>query len=161
MPNDQELIYWDACIFLAYVNGEAERLQVIDAILAEIENNDKQKIITSIISVVEVAHSASEKNLNTLNPEIEEKIDLLWEDRTIIEMVEFHLEIAQLARQFKRKALKEGFSLSVLDAIHLASAAWVGVKEFHTFDEKLYKFESLAGFRICAPYIQQPRLPNM
>ena len=45
-----------------------------------------------------------------------------------------------------------------MDAIHLATAKWLGVDEFHTYDTGLHKYAANLGFKIIEPYTPQPRL---
>ncbi len=92
------LFYWDANVFIYYLNGDLERLPTLDAILDGVSKSKKDKIVTSIFSKVEVAWVASEKNHRSLSKEEESKIDALWNDSSIIELVDFSDEIAHLAR---------------------------------------------------------------
>ena len=47
MPKDPKLIYWDSCVFLSYINGDVERLGIIDALLLEVsESKGERKIVT-------------------------------------------------------------------------------------------------------------------
>ncbi len=55
-----ERVYWDACVFLSYINGEQERLPVIDALLEE-SRSGKIEIITSTVSLAEVAFAEEER----------------------------------------------------------------------------------------------------
>jgi len=69
------LFYWDANVFIYYLNGNPERLPKLDAILDAISRNKKDKIVTSIFSKVEVAWVASEKNNRSLSQDEESKYD--------------------------------------------------------------------------------------
>ena len=46
-----------------------------------------------------------------------------------------------------------------MDAIHLATARRLGVQEFHTYDEKLLKYQGDLGFPIREPIAAAPELP--
>jgi predicted nucleic acid-binding protein len=65
--------------------------------------------------------------------------------------------IARSARKLVRSAIMAGYSLSGADAVHLASATFVGVREFVTYDN-LNKLSTMAGLSILAPYVTNPRL---
>jgi len=54
-------------------------------------------------------------------------------------------EIAVLARQMLREALRRGWKLKPLDSVHLATAKWGGAREFHTYDADLFKYEEVIG----------------
>jgi predicted nucleic acid-binding protein len=160
MPNDKPPLYWDSSVFLAYVNGEQARLPVIDSLLDEIERDENRRIFTSTVSRVEVAFAAFEARSATLDARTLADIDALWDDRSVVEVVELNDEIALGARSLMREAIARGWSLKPMDAIHLATANWLQAAEFHTYDSLLQKFEDLVGFRVCEPYALQGRLPN-
>ena len=159
MPGNPQLIYWDSCVFLTYINADPTRIDVLDVILHEIRvSNGAKKIVTSIIAKVEVAGSGMEGTTNRLSLDIEQKIDALWNDDSVIGLIELHDAIAMRARELMRKARAQAWSLKPPDAIHLASAQWLGVEEFQTYDERLYKYSTLVGCTICEPYTSQPTL---
>ena len=45
MP-DGRLYYWDANVFLYYLNGDSEKLPTLDGILECVSKNNKDKIVT-------------------------------------------------------------------------------------------------------------------
>ncbi len=52
---ETHFIYWDANVFLSYINNLPDRMPVLDAILEEIESSKNDRIVTSVLSKVEVA----------------------------------------------------------------------------------------------------------
>jgi predicted nucleic acid-binding protein len=153
------LFYWDANVFIHYLNGDLERLPTLDAILDAVSKSKKDKIVTSIFSKVEVAWVASEKNHRSLRQDEESKIDALWNDSSIIELVDFNDEIAHMARDLLRRAMAKNWDgLKPNDAIHLATAEWVGAVEMHTYDTRLFKFSELIRIEIKLPVAAQPTL---
>ena len=38
------------------------------------------------------------------------------------------------------------------------TARQMNAVEFHTYDDRLFKYEGMAGLRICEPYTDKPRL---
>jgi len=60
MPGDKLRSYWDACLFLAWINNEPERAAVVDSLLTSARLGEIE-IVTSVISVTEVALAATEK----------------------------------------------------------------------------------------------------
>ena len=162
MPENKTAIYWDANTFLSYVNEHPDRMPTLEALLESSAGSDI-KIYTSALSQVEVAFAAAEQKRRLLDPQEEQKIDRLWSDPDAIEVVEFHSAIGQQGRALMRDAITRGWSLKPLDAVHLATAEWLSsagfrVAEFHTYDRGLDKYGPLVGFRICEPYIGQPRM---
>ena len=161
MPDPPQNLYWDSCVFLAYVNEEPDRVGVVTDLL-ESSSNDEIKIFTSDLSRVEVAFSTSEQNKQSLDAQTEARIDNLWDDY-VVTMVDFHIGIAGQARSLMRHAIENGWQMKPYDAVHLATAQWLSengirIDEFHTFDDRLDKFAPAAGFEVLRPYTQNPRL---
>ena len=157
MP-DNSLLYWDANIFLSYINNEADKIPTIEAILDNVSQNNKSKIVTSVLSKVEVAWAATEKNNRALDADQESRIDALWNDSSVVELVDFNDEITHIARSLLRRAMARGWKLKTNDAIHLATAEWVGASEMNTYDDRLFKYYELIGLNVKAPIAEQPKL---
>lgn len=160
--NPKYYLYWDACIFIAHLNKEPERFETIEALWDEIVKKEGQ-VVTSAISIVEVARAQQEKDTQLLDPAIETKLDAMWRDPLILTVdVTSHLLFA--ARKMMRDDLLRGGALKPLDAIHLATAAWINrnaptrIDEFHTYDPDLKRFALDIGINIIEPTVQQPRL---
>ncbi len=164
MPDTGQVIYWDANVFLSYVNEITDRMPVLDALLEiAADSRGATTLYTSELSRVEVAFASSEQKQRSLDEEIEQRIDSLWTDSGAVVLVEFHSGIAQTARTLMRHAITHGWSLKPYDAVHLATAEWLStvgitVDEFHTYDKELVKYGSIVGFRITEPYTPQPRM---
>ena len=154
-----QYIYWDANVFISYLNNDKDRIPVLEAILEAVESSKTDRIVTSVISKVEVAWVAQEKLNRILTVDEEKRIDEMWENDQIFEMVEFNNEIALTARKIIREGLSQGWKLRTNDAIHLASAHWVGAVELQTYDLKDFeKFSLLIGLSIKEPHTIQPKL---
>ena len=156
---EHRFIYWDANVFLSYLNNDKERIPTLEAILEAVESSKIDRIVTSVISKVEVAWVAQEKTNRILTIDEEKRIDEMWENAEIFEMVDFNNDIALKARTLMREGLLHGWKLRTNDAIHLASAQWVGAIELQTYDLKDFqKFSALVGMDIREPHTIQPRL---
>ncbi|MEX2237470.1 MAG: type II toxin-antitoxin system VapC family toxin [Dehalococcoidia bacterium] len=152
MPSNARSIYWDACVFLSYINGIPARLPTIDNLLKDSADPDSPlEIITSVLSIAEVAWAQIEKDKKALDQAAEQRIKDLWNDRAAIRLAEFHELVALDAAALMRGAIVKGWSLKAPDAIHLATAQRIGVLEFHTYDDKLDKYDSDVGIKICRP----------
>ncbi len=160
MPNEPRILYWDSNVFLDYVNANPRNVHTIEPLLEEVQRSDNDIIVTSVIAKVEVAFAAYEKNQKVLDPDVEARIDAMWEDSSVIELIEFSDEIALMARSLMRETIQRGWGrLTTNDAIHLASAQWMqSVTEFHTYERCLDKYGPLIGCEICEPYVLQPKL---
>ncbi len=94
MPTDAARVYWDACVVLSYINADSERLPVLGELLAEARRG-KVRIVTSTLSVVEVAFAAEEQRRQAPDPVTEAQIDALWTPGSVITLAEFHFGIAR------------------------------------------------------------------
>lgn len=163
MPNNPKAIYWDACVFLSYVNDMPERMPTLESLLeSAAASNGAAKLYTSTLSHAEVAFSSSEQKQKRLTPEVEERINALWAAPGIVS-VEPTEDIARAARSLIRQSMPQGQSLKPLDAIHLATAQWLSsegfnLDEFHTYDKRLFGYASLIDVPIHEPRVAQPRL---
>jgi predicted nucleic acid-binding protein len=101
------------------------------------------QIITSVLSITEVAFAKIEQDQKVLDPETERKIGLMWKAGSPIKIVEFYELIALKAQKLIRAAIVKGWQLKPADAIHLATADQLKVKDFHTYDDKLDKYSEL------------------
>jgi predicted nucleic acid-binding protein len=162
MPNNNDGFYWDSCVFLAYLNGEEGRDSTILNSFTEIIQR-KQKIYTSTIAIVEAAHKDEEKIKNKLNKESKQLLEKFWNNKSLI-LVEVNPIIARNARDMIREGLPKGFSLSAKDAVHIATANFLNtylnhsILEFHTYDQKLKKYQDILHIPIKEPYCQQFQL---
>ena len=157
MPTDTARVYWDACVFLAYINGEEERLPAIDEVLT-LARTKKLAVVTSTVSIVEVACAAQEQQGHVLDAEADNAISNLWVPGSPIVLVDFYGLIANAARSLMRQAVERGWQLKPMDAIHLATANHAAAVEFHTYDDKLFKYKELTTFLISEPQVAQLQL---
>lgn len=116
--------------------------------------------ITSVLSITEVAYATIERDNALLDVATEAQISKLWEAGSPIKLVEIYELIALKAQQLMRRAITYKWSLKPPDAIHLATADQLGVKEFHTYDEGLDKYSDLTEtkFPIIRPISATPLL---
>ena len=157
MP-EPRFLYWDTDVFLSYLNEHPDRISTLQAILDNISEDKQSLIVTSTISKVEVAWVAHEKFNRVLNPNEESQIDALWNDSSVVDFVEFHDDIAIIARDIMRTGMIKGWKLRTNDAIHLASAQWVQCYEINTYDDKWSKYSEVVGIDIKEPSVIQPSL---
>lgn len=143
--------YWDACVFLAWVNKEPGRVGVIDALL-DSASDGAVVIVTSVISITEVAVAAPERASSVLSAAELARIDKLWTPPSPVRLAECHALIAADARDLMRKTVGDGWKLRPPDAIHLSTAVRLGCQEFLTYDSKLFKFDSIIGMPVKEPF---------
>lgn len=116
MSNNNEplRVYWDACVFLSYLQAQPDRIAILDDIWREVGDTNG-KIISSVLSMVEVSY-ANGKEIGDL--------DALWAN-PCVEVVELNPVTARRARTILNQSLSDNRKLKVADCIHLATAEWV------------------------------------
>lgn len=158
MPNELPRIYFDACVFLAYVSDEAGRAPVIELIFEQSEAG-KLDIVTSTASIAEVTHVLGEQEADKLDPDIEGKLDDMFNDAKTVVLAEFSSLVARDARTLIRESLVSAVNtLKPMDAIHLATAQRLRVQEFCTYDKKLLRHNGRFSFPIREPFAAQHKL---
>lgn len=151
--------YVDSCVFLAYFNNQPGRADILEQLFDEITRDNERKLVTSVLSIVEVANVAYEKERQKLDPDFEQKLEIFWSNTTLVEFVDIYEAVARSARTLMRRGIPLGYSLRGADALHLASAQAVEVSEFLTYDDKLKRYSEWMKFEIVEPSVHQPRLP--
>jgi predicted nucleic acid-binding protein len=132
MADEIPLYYWDACLFLDFINKRDPVWPLLEALLTRSKNREGMRIVTSTISITEVAMGgAHQLNKWEIAPEIEARIDGLWDIRGPVALVEFDRSIAFRARDIMRRTQGK---IKGMDAIHVASAISVEAEELNTYD---------------------------
>lgn len=159
MPGKTRRVYWDANLFLSYINGYADRLPTLEALIVTLRKTDDLVAVTSTLSITEVAFGQDEQGIENLDPAVLTRIDEMWDDVSLVTLIDVFPTIAYNARMLMRGAKARGWSLKAPDAIHFATAQLVAVEEFLTYDARLYRFEPYVGFPVREPYSPQLALP--
>lgn len=142
MPVRRPCFYWDSCIFIDYVQRNPDWIGILEDIVEESRNKDIL-IVTSTVTIAEVAFAESERPPGTLDPAKLAALNAMWDDRDIVLTIEFHRGIAEAARDIVRYGRHSGLKLRSIDAIHLATAKNFGVAAFHTTDRDLRKWNDI------------------
>jgi predicted nucleic acid-binding protein len=149
----QKLYYWDACIYLAWLQNEIVHGQThLDAIkqVATANDNRQNIIISSTLVFTEVLAA----KIGTENEQIFRKS---FRSQNHI-AYDVDPPIAIKAMEFRQNLQTIGKSLRTPDAIHLATALIQKADEVWTFDDKLLalnKDSKVEGLVICKPYTPQ------
>lgn len=158
MPEAPRL-YWDANVFLSYVDGDPDRLAQIDAILREAERGNAE-IVTSTASITEVAFGSAEMDRRALDPDIQAAIEGLWLPSSPFKLTEVSVLVVEGARTIMRNAVAAGTKVpKPMDTIHLSTAQRLDVDEFQSYDEPLRKIAMRAGLSTAEPNSSSPLLP--
>jgi predicted nucleic acid-binding protein len=151
-----EYIYCDSSVFLAYLNAEIGRIENVEPLFEHIRQDQNQLIITSVLSIVEVSRASREKMMKiSRNPQqvnaILQEIDTLWQEKSLLKLIDISESVAYQAREFTRKGEALGYRLKNIDALHLASAKIIEAKEFLTYDGDFTKMAEITGLTIKFP----------
>ncbi len=170
----RRLIYWDACIFFAWIKQETcWPPEVTKGIEQTIEQAYAKQliIVTSVVTLTEVLQSNMKADDKERYRNIfkHPNLQLMDVDRRVAEKAAFIRE-AHDSRAFdKTGKFVSGSIMSLGDSFHLATAAHHAVSEFHTLDgsgRRKRKFDLLAlngnvagsPLTITAPrYIEPPK----
>ena len=158
MPEASGLIYWDSCIFLDYIDGSPQWMPILDSLLDRASRIGDIVIVTSTLSIVEVAFAKAERDGSILDDTVVAAIDALWADRSAVQLVEFDQRIAREARRILRGSIEIGRGLKPMDAIHLATASLMNVADCHTTDDRLQAWSNDLGFPVRDPWTETPTL---
>lgn len=158
MAKARTLIYADSCVFTAYFNDEPGRASVCDSVFSEIVKSSTHRLVTSVHSLVEVAYLQAERKNRQLQPKALEKIDLLWANSALLEIVEYSEHIARQARELMRLGIASNRSLKPSDAIHLATAKFVNAERLFTYDTQLSSYSAWTGVPSSEPVPVQHRM---
>jgi predicted nucleic acid-binding protein len=135
--------YLDSSVYIAAINGEADRADIVKQILAAADRSEIQ-IVASTFVAAEVIKMKGETE--TRSSASEAKIDaILRSDK--IRWVELDLLLATDSRKIARD-----YSLKPPDAIHLASAIRGKADVLLRYDDRFTADGKLVGLEVCEPY---------
>lgn len=151
------LQYWDANLFLYRLNRDVQYAPAIDH-LYTLALSGEHPIVTSEISIVEVAFTARER----LNPDfrggaLAEISELLFA-ASIVRMVPIDTALLQEARELVRRAAfaRSQGGLQAADAIHLAAAVRANASVFFTEDDRLLRAPRVIDIPMQMPSVAWP-----
>lgn len=163
MKAAKRLIYWDTCIFLAWLKNEPNERGIVEGMeeTARDVDNNKIHLVTSVVTITEVLQGR-------LTP-VQSKLFQAFFGRKNVHRVNLDIRIATLSHEIRDYYDQQGTVLSTPDSQHLATAIINNVDEFHTLDgagkKKKGKLIPLSGniagkynLRICEPYSKQGNL---
>jgi predicted nucleic acid-binding protein len=146
-------VYWDSCVWLSLIKGDAERAEHCAHVI-EMARAGEFEVWTSSLTLAEVYKRKCDGDNVTLEEDKDANFESYIEQEFLREVQVDH-DVGSLARRLLRKypAIKKP-----ADAVHLASALLNNCDEFHTYDgENLLgldgKLQKLDGslLKICHP----------
>lgn len=161
MHKADRLVYLDSNVIIAFLGQEPERYAtIVDFFEETIASKGATQILTSVIALAEVSFLTEERDPKSFQPDTARIIEDFWRDESLLSIVELNQEIAIAAQRVQRLARSEARKpMKPMDALHLATAKWVGAHEFFTYNRKDFqKFDTWAQLKVLEPYVNQPRL---
>lgn len=143
---DIRKIYWDSDCFLSWFKKEADKADKCKGTILNAEKGNI-KLVTSAITLTEVIKL---KHKEAIAREHETKIVEFFQHNYII----FNNADRMICENARELIWNNG--LNPKDSIHVATALFLKLTEFHTFDEQLIKLDNTLGnplLRISEPNI--------
>jgi len=142
--------YWDSSVFLAWIKGEAGRVEVCEEIVAYARNNECD-IFTSAITLAEVLRPRHKGPIQVTETE-EAKIVGFFQN-PYIKIIDFSAPLGAQSR-----LLQWRYGLHVRDAIHVASGIAAKVDVIESYDPDFFKVKpsEVPG---CPPLREPKRKP--
>lgn len=143
MPGSRLICYWDTCVFIAWLKAENEvpgKLNGIQEYLARFRRRDCS-LMTSVLTLTEMCEAELPAGTSSLLDEAMQ--------RPNFSRISVDVRVARLARELRdhyllRPAEYDGMTITVPDAIHLATAIIYRADVFHTYDSRnREKYKSL------------------
>lgn len=127
------LVYWDTCVFLSWLKAEVRpvgEMEGVRELVAKIHTNEIN-MITSVLTRAEILRS-------TLSDKAKELLDGVMKRRNVEEEgTDFKIwNIAHDLRDFYQNVNDGLPTLTLADAVHLATAIHFKADVFYTFDKK-------------------------
>jgi predicted nucleic acid-binding protein len=136
MNGRREFIYWDTCIWLAWIGNENRKPGEMEGIQEDVRRFDAREItiVTSALTWAEMF-----KAEEAFGVRAKQRLTRFF-NRPDVVKVAADLPVTRLAAEirafYQAQQLKDGLpTIALGDAIHLSSAILYRVRAFHTFDE--------------------------
>lgn len=151
------LQYWDANLFLYRINRDAQHSYILDS-LYRLAESGEHPIVTSELSIVEVAFAERERLDPAIRDGVLAEIDALLHSSPAVELIPIDADLLGEARELVRRAAfarGEG-GLQAADAIHLAAAARANASVFFTWDSRLLRAPKVIEVPLQEPSVDWP-----
>ena len=162
MPGRRPRVYWDANCFLHLINRDPRWFPTLEILLEEAAIHRTTEIVTSVLSVSEVAFAAIEKHQRAFDEKKEAEIEAFWIGNKGIILGDYSVLIAREARRLRREEMVQGWkSVKLPDLIHLATAVRMGAERIYTTEPRLHHYSTLIGIPVGVPFTAKQRLPGL
>ena len=127
-PRNKMVIYWDTCVFLAWIKNEIRNPGEMDGVVEIVRSVWREEVvlITSTLTRAEILYSKVDKSA------IEKYSNLMRRPNVLA--LDLDVPISELTSEIRDFYIATDFELLTPDAIHLATAIQYNADEFQTFD---------------------------
>ena len=160
MTNSPRRAYLDANVLIAYLANEPSRGPVVASLLEDAERGSIE-LLTSVLTVTEVAFVASDHASGDDPSAEEDNIAKLWVPESPVKLTDVSMRVAERARDIVRTARRsEMKGVKPPDAIHLASAEVHGCQHFFTYEGEATReqWAHWVALAVDEPYTHNPQL---
>ena len=128
MGKQKQKIYWDNCIFIAWIHDEPLDVSIMAGIEDVVKQVDNKEItlMTSVVTRTELLESK-------MNSAAKKKCDDLFNRRNVV-MINLDRRISDLSHEIRSYYDRKGVILGTADCQHVATAILYEADEFHTLD---------------------------
>lgn len=159
MSSSPQRVYFDANVFIAYLANEARRAPVVASLLED-AGRGRVELLTSVLSVTEVAFVASDHASGDSDADADE-IAKLWIAESPIKLTDVSMRIAERAREIVRVSRRSSMKgVKPPDAIHLATAEMHSCDRFFTYEAATTRAQwgHWVALDIDEPFTDNPQL---
>ena len=160
MTNSPRRAYLDANVLIAYLANEPGRGPVVASLLEDAERGSIE-LLTSVLTVTEVAFVASDHASGDGPSAEEDNIAKLWVPESPVKLTDVSMRVAERARDIVRTARSSDMKgVKPPDAIHLASAEVHGCQHFFTYEGETTRAQwaHWVALAVDEPYTDNPQL---
>ena len=143
MPNPPRLIYWDTAVIIHRIQLTPEYIDILREITDAAERGEAKIVLSTFV----VAEVIKDPDGGVLSEEEDQKVIDLFEN-DYFDIRPITLPIARLSRQISRK-----HGVKPKDAVHLVTACYWDVPEFHTCDRGLINKTNLINTESGLPLV--------
>lgn len=161
MKAGRTIIYWDACIFLAWLKDEPNDPGVMEGIEESVRqvHHNEAVLITSVMTQTEVLESKMPREAQLQFENLFKRRNVVW--------INHDTRVGKLSHEIRDYYSQRSVNLSSADCVHLASAILYKADVFYTLDGSgkkkrgtllpLALTASVAGYKlnISKPYKSQ------
>jgi len=156
-------LYWDTNCFIKYLEKDPVWFPTLDTLLYHANKAGTIMIVTSVLTITELAFTEMERLNRALDPAEEARLDRFWATSPGVLQVEFNGAVGRLAREIRRDDIMvhKYRAKNFADLIHVATARYAGAAEVNSIDGDVLRYNTRYGLLARKPFVKLVRLPNM